>query len=128
DVLGDAELVERRDRAVEDGRSARSEGTVLVAVERGREDRREEEEPDDDSGMARRDRPAAVHRLRLATMERALGQRGQREPEADPDEDLGCNRPPPGGSGQHAELDEAARDEDAAAGRARDEAAEARCD
>ncbi len=64
DVLGDRELVEGRDVAVEHGRRPRSQGTILVAVERAREDRRQEEQAHDDAGVACGDRPAAVHGLR----------------------------------------------------------------
>ena len=93
----DRDLVERGDAAVEDRRGAGREDVVLALVQVGCEDRRQQQQPEDDAGVARGDRPAAVHRLRRAPGERALGQRGEREPETRPDCELRRERP--GGSG-----------------------------
>ena len=113
------ELLERRDPAVEHGRGAGRERVVLVPLEIGGEDRRQQEQPEHDARVPCGDRPAAVHRLRGAAGQRALGQRREREPETGPDRELRRDRP--GGScvGEPAERREAARDEDRAGGRTR---------
>ena len=68
--------------------------------------------PSDDARVPGRDRPAAVHRLRRAAVERALGERRERQPETGADEDLRRHRPPPRRAGEHAERGEPAGDED----------------
>ena len=60
---------------------ARSARSSLRSSAR-REDGCQEQQADDDPRVPRRDRPAAVHRLRRATVQRALGERREREPEA----------------------------------------------
>ena len=118
-VLGDGELVERRDVAVEHRRGTGAQRTVLVAVERRREDRRQEQQADDDPGVPCGDRPAAVHGLRGAPGERALGQRGEREPEAGTDEELRDDRPAPVRARQDAERAQPAGDQERAEAAAR---------
>ncbi len=56
---------------------------AALGLEVGGEDRGEHEQPGDDAGMAGGDRPAPVDRLRRASLERGLGQRGEGQREAD---------------------------------------------
>ena len=92
-----AELVERRDRAVEDDGRAGALGVLLVAVERRREDRREQQQPEHDARVARGERPAAVDDLIRPARDRPFGQRREREAEPGPDQELRRDRPAPAG-------------------------------
>jgi hypothetical protein len=94
DVSGDADLGERRDAAVEHDRGPGRERVVLGPLEVGGEDRRQQQQPHDDTRVARCDRPTAVNRLRRSSGERALGERGDREPEPGADRELREDRPP----------------------------------
>ena len=69
--------------------------------------------------MPRGDRPPAVHRLRRAALERALGERRERQPEPRPDEHLRRDGPQPAGARQDAERGEPTGDQDRAGGGAR---------
>ena len=79
DVARDTDLLERIDLAVEHDRGAGGERVVLVPLEVGREERREQDEAEHDARVARGDRPAAVHRLGGAACEGPLGERRQRQ-------------------------------------------------
>ena len=108
-VLGEADLLGRRDGGVEDLRRSRLEGVLLSLVERMGEHGRQQDEPYDDAGVAGGDRPAAMNRLGRATLERALGERRESEAEPDPDQHLRRDDPPPAGAGKYREGTEPSR-------------------
>ena len=63
DLAGDADLLERGDAAVEDVGRPGGERLVAVPLEVGREDRSEQQKTEDDPGVPRGERPAAVKHL-----------------------------------------------------------------
>ncbi len=117
DVPCDADLVERRDVAVQDGSRSGRERVVLVPVEIRGEDRRQQEQSEHDPRVSRGDRPAAVDGLPRAARQRALRESGQRKSQPGADCDLRQDRPHDAGVRQPRESRETARDQDRAGSR-----------
>ena len=126
DVLRDAELVERGDVAVEDDGRARADRLVPVLLERGRQDGREEEQPEHDAGVPGGERPAAVHDLIRPPAEGELGEPSDGEAEPRADQDLRRDGPPPARAWHERERGQPTREKDDAAGDALNEPERAR--
>ena len=77
--MREAQLLDRRNPAVEYLSHARPQRLVLVAVESSREHGREQEQPEHDARVTRCERPASVHDLLRPAGNRPFRERRERE-------------------------------------------------
>ncbi len=118
DAPREIDLGERIDASVQHQLGALGRGAVALLVEVADEHGRQQEQPEHDARVTRGDREAAVDRRRRPTLHRRLGQRSQRQREAEADEQLRQQRPLPARARQQTERGDAARAEQRARCRA----------